>query len=488
MPENKFTPIEHIFTPEDLSSRVLDPASLPQPSYEKAAFVAPLKLGLNNVVFGSGGYRELEPFERHVFNCLLLQRETGISWASLVETRLHQRSDHPLNRHSFTASLESLDGKLRAVIGFPVIQQIAESGWYNLHPACKFIDARPRPAFQEEAAEDEEEGWPQKERAAAIRALTHVYGDAPQCSELLRKFQKPGHKSEIRTPDRDEMDALFRTLNEGIAIILEQAHEGWKPNSKQEESLAKAAAAYSVLVRGNQGFLWYLTRNKFQWIDPEHRIQIGNIALNRAIEAFDPDKGFTFSTFAGRCIKNLLVQEGRKERFIIPPSYMEEMVGEVVRQREAFQAQYRREPSPAELSQATGFPEKKIKEILSCLASPLSLDAPLEEERTLADIIAPTIEDNSAAEERVEVIFNLPALTVQEKLALSLRFGVYNEQLAEERIYSSGGIQRYKDCFPYLHAGSELNITEISLLLNTPSYKVTQWLRQAIERIRQANV
>lgn len=229
--------------------------------------------------------------------------------------------------------------------------------------------------------------------------------------ELTRRCHK-GRAAEVQLkqgiPDHEARQGLLKEMEEG---------------HKAREWLVKANSRLVVSVARN-----YLGRG----VPFADLIQEGNLGLMRAIERFDPERGYRFSTYAiwwiRQAISRAVAYQGRVIRL---PAHVVEKVSRLNRASRRLTKELGREPDEEELAEEMDMSQEKVADLSRVAAEPVSLDIPVGEEETstLAEFIEdeatlpPTEEaSQSLLEEQLEEA--LASLTPREAEVIRLRFGL----------------------------------------------------------------
>jgi RNA polymerase primary sigma factor len=237
----------------------------------------------------------------------------------------------------------------------------------------------------------------------------------------------------------DEQTYLDDIADDSVRLYLREIGKIPLLSAEEELALAKRVVAgekdaKDKMAEANMRLVVSIAKRYVgRGLDLLDLIQEGNTGLLRAVEKFDPDKGFKFSTYATWWIRQAITRAiADQARTIRIPVHMVETINKLLRTQRRLTQELNREPTNEEIAEAMEIDVDKVEHIMKIKQDISSLDANIrddEEESVLADFIED--EDTISPEEsatgqllKEQVKDMLSALTEREQKILKLRFGL----------------------------------------------------------------
>jgi RNA polymerase primary sigma factor len=198
---------------------------------------------------------------------------------------------------------------------------------------------------------------------------------------------------EVEPDGEDEADAAPEApeaTQDPLKLYVRQIGDGRLLTPGEERELARRKdegdeEAKRRLIESNLRLVMSITRHYTKAGVPLlDLIQEGNLGLIRAVEKFDYKLGFKLSTYATwwirQSITRALADQGRTIRL---PVHVAEQVRRLMRSRRVLAQKLNRDPTIAELATESGFPEKRVQELLDLVEDPVSLETPVGDGESL---------------------------------------------------------------------------------------------------------
>ena len=262
--------------------------------------------------------------------------------------------------------------------------------------------------------------------------------------ELFRQVKKSPHaertlakKTGITKKELLAIEKIIKTALKKIKLIEAETMFDSKSLKKAIKSIkegeVKAKLAKDALVRANLRLVVTLakkhTSRGVQLLD---LVQEGNMGLIKAVDKFEYQRGYKFSTYATWWIKQAITRAiADQARTIRIPVHLIETINRLIRTSRRLLQEMGREPTPEEIAKQIELPLEKVRKILKIAKEPISLETPLgeEEDSRLGDFI----EDKKIAAPREATVNQdlreqtkqvLSTLTPRQEKIVRMRFGI----------------------------------------------------------------
>ncbi len=272
------------------------------------------------------------------------------------------------------------------------------------------------------------------ELAAADIEIIHI--DEPTTTDFSDAWAAEDEPEELIKSDTSYIDDI---ADDSVRLYLREIGKIPLLTAEEELALAKKVVsgdkrAKDAMAEANMRLVVSIAKRYVgRGLDLLDLIQEGNTGLLRAVEKFDPERGFKFSTYATWWIRQAITRAiADQARTIRIPVHMVETINKLLRTQRRLTQELNREPSNEEIAAAMEMDVDKVEHIMKIKQDISSLDASVrddEEDSVLGDFIededtkTPT---ESASEQllKEQVKRILGTLTEREQKILKLRFGL----------------------------------------------------------------
>jgi RNA polymerase primary sigma factor len=254
-----------------------------------------------------------------------------------------------------------------------------------------------------------------------------------------------------------QMEAEFEEPIESINQMAKEINRGRSMMKSAKDRLIKANLRLVVSIAKKY------TNRGLHFFD---LVQEGNIGLIKAVEKFEYQKGFKFSTYATWWIRQAITRSiSDQARTIRVPVHMIEQINKVVRESRQLMQVLGREPTDEEIAERLGWTAQRVKSVKNVAREPISLETPIgeEEDSLLGDFIEDKDVENPASQTAFTLLQEqlsgvLATLPAREQEVLKMRFG--------------------------LDDGYSLTLEEVGLYFNVTRERIRQIEAKALRRLR----
>lgn len=248
-------------------------------------------------------------------------------------------------------------------------------------------------------------------------------------SETLKNRKKPAVSKSRKSP-KGKVEAIF-ALGPDTGLLskaLKRIEFGEQMTHRARRKLIESNLRLVVSIARR-----YINRG-LPFLD---LIQEGNMGLMRAVEKFEYNRGYKFSTYATWWIRQAITRAlADQSRIIRIPVHMTETINRIVRTSRHLVQELGREPLPEEIADKVGMQSDKVARVLKISKDPISLETPIgdEEDSKLVDLIE---DSNTTSPVKVLEMSELKeiinhalssVLNVREESIVRLRFGIDDEK------------------------------------------------------------
>ena len=339
---------------------------------------------------------------------------------------------------SVPVAFRKFDEKRKNGEKYVVADFVADTSQFTKNERSRLIGLLEEEKFKcadwdKECPEREEDNGPEPHNLGEIRKLI-----AASDSWLEERLETLSPKSKVYRADKKNAQRLADIKTQFAAMLKEIRQQG--DEAKRCLSEANLRLVVSIAKR-------YVGRGML-FLD---LIQEGNLGLIKAVEKFDYNKGFKFSTYATWWIRQAITRAiADQARTIRIPVHMVETINKLIRVSRQLLQELGREPTPREIAELMETTEDRVREIMKIAQEPVSLETPIgeEEDSHLGDFIedhdAPAPADAASfALLREKLNEVLSTLSSREREVLELRFGLKDgRQRTLEEVGQHFGVTR----------------------------------------------
>jgi RNA polymerase primary sigma factor len=264
-------------------------------------------------------------------------------------------------------------------------------------------------------------------------------------TKAKQKSERDAKKAKEKAEKEANKDSSKKAYTDGLQTFINQVSQYPLLTQRQEKELAKRIVAgdqkaKEIMLKHNLRLVISIaksyTKNDVPFLD---LIQEGSIGLMRAIDKFEPEKGFKFSTYATWWIKQAITRAiGDKSRIIKVPTHVHTRLYKIQKAERRLEVELGRDPSLPEIAAHVEMTVEDVENLLMYRRQIISLDKPISESSEddndfssyLYDDTNPNTEEQVLENAKYDIIDDiLGSLSYRDRKIVDYRFGLYGREV-----------------------------------------------------------